>query len=174
MHSFVCECMYQLYTFGEVLPVFKKSASTVSLYRVVTLAVHIYGIYIIMRYPGEMRVGVPGPSYMIGQGASADNTVQPGSVCQSVNNTEDTVKEGNRLSVLRLNSSETAVRIGGRQALFVETANDGEYFCAMTNQLCNSSINVHVSIHHGEMCAIEWPTVNVEICFISMVTLRYV
>ncbi len=71
-------------------------------------------------------MGMSGPSYLIGMGASADNTVEPGSVCQSVNNENDTVKEGNRLSVLRLNSSEMAVRIGGRQALFVETANDSE------------------------------------------------
>ncbi len=74
---------------------------------------------------GELRLGVPGPSYLIGVGANASNTVEPGSVCMSVNNTEDSVKEGNRLSLLRLNSSETAVMIGERQALFIETANDG-------------------------------------------------
>ncbi len=73
-----------------------------------------------------MRVGVPGPSYLIGEDASALNTVEPGSVCESLSNEEDSVKEGNKLSVLRLNTSETAVRIGGRQALFVETANDGK------------------------------------------------
>ena len=67
----------------------------------------------------------PGPSYIIGAGASASNTVDPGSVCKPVSNMDDLVKEGNRLSLLRLNSSETAVMIGGRQALFIETANDG-------------------------------------------------
>ncbi len=43
----------------------------------------------------------------------------------SVDNVDDSMKEGNRLSLLRLNSSETAVMIGERQALFIETANDG-------------------------------------------------
>ncbi len=74
---------------------------------------------------GELRLGVPGPSYLIGVGANASNTVEPGSVCMSVDNVDDSVKEGNRLSLLRLNSSETAVMIGERQALFIETANDG-------------------------------------------------
>lgn len=70
-------------------------------------------------------MSIPGPSYMLGEDASATNTVEPGSVCQPLTNDNDTVKEGNRLSVLRLNTSETAVRIGGRQALFLEPANDG-------------------------------------------------
>ncbi len=74
---------------------------------------------------GELRLGVPGPFYVIGTGANASNTVEPGSVCESVDNVDDSIKEGTRLSLLRLNSSEMAVMIGGRQALFIETANDG-------------------------------------------------
>ena len=65
-----------------------------------------------------------GPSYLIGEGASANNTVEPGMVCQDVSNADDSVKEGNRLSLLRLDSAESAVHIGGIQALFIETAND--------------------------------------------------
>ena len=89
----------------------------------------LYSIIIIIYSPlpplGEQRLGVPGPSYVIGVSANASNTVEPGSVCMSVDNVDDSVKEGNRLSLLRLNSSETAVMIGERQALFIETANDG-------------------------------------------------
>ncbi len=62
---------------------------------------------------------------MIGTGANASNTVEPGSVCESVDNVDDSIKEGTRLFLLRLNSSEMAVMIGRRQALFIETANDG-------------------------------------------------
>ena len=53
-------------------------------------------------------------------------------VCVSKNNKEDTVKEGTTLSVLRLNSSEMAVKIGCRQALFIETANDGSSYNFIT------------------------------------------
>ena len=78
-------------------------------------------------FAGEVRLGITGPSYLIGAGASSTNTVEPGMVCMSKNNEEDTVKEGTTLSVLRLNSSEIAVKIGCRQALFIETANDGSW-----------------------------------------------
>ncbi len=74
---------------------------------------------------GELRLDFPGPSYLIGADANASNTVEPGSVCEPVSVGNDSIKEGNRLSLLRLNSSETVVMIGGRQALFIETANDG-------------------------------------------------
>ncbi len=88
---------------------------------------HNYNTFLFTPPPpiGELRFGVPGPSYLIGVGANSSNTVEPGSVCMSVDNVDDLVKEGNRLSLLRLNSSETAVMIGGQQALFIETANDG-------------------------------------------------
>ncbi len=72
-------------------------------------------------------MSLPGPSYMIGQGASATNTVEPGNACSPFSKEEDTVKEGTELAVLRLNTSETAVKIGGGQALLVETANDSEF-----------------------------------------------
>ena len=65
-----------------------------------------------------------GPSYLIGEGASATNTLRPGLVCENVSNEEDLVKEGTRLSLLRIESSETAVHIGGVQAIFIETEND--------------------------------------------------
>ena len=73
----------------------------------------------------ESRILSAGPSYLIGDGANATNTLEPGLVCQEVSNSDDSVKEGTRLYLLRLKSNESAVHIGGVQALFIETGSDG-------------------------------------------------
>ncbi len=75
---------------------------------------------------------------MIGTGANASNTVEPGSVCEYVRSVNDSFKEGTRLVLLRLNSSETAVMIGGRQALLILPANDGQSMILVHDALkCN-------------------------------------
>ncbi|XP_064390869.1 uncharacterized protein LOC135338715 isoform X3 [Halichondria panicea] len=105
---------------GKNVPVCVLFSS--QLQRSVTVSSHYEDLTNLLR--GEVRLGITGPLYLIGAGASSTNTVEPGMVCVSKNNKEDTVKEGTTLSVLRLNSSEMAVKIGCRQALFIETAND--------------------------------------------------
>ena len=52
---------------------------------------------------------------------------------------DDEVKEGNRLSLLRLNTNDSVVRVDETQSLFIETSNDGQFendavFCSVVNK----------------------------------------
>ncbi len=105
-------------------------------------------------FAGEVRLGITGPLYLIGAGASSTNTVEPGMVCVSKNNEEDTVKEGTTLSVLRLNSSEMAVKIGCRQALFIETANDGSSYNFITWTIVAILTEIVFAYYRGCFCVL--------------------
>ncbi len=74
---------------------------------------------------GESRVVEEVLTSMLGPEAAYDNTLINPIFCAELNNSLDGLKEGNILSLLRLETTDTGVCSGRDQALVIELANGG-------------------------------------------------